>query len=171
MVSYRSLEEEDNVSSLTAEEFDFIMICHGLQYTSHVPSFPGANRFKGTQTHSIGYREWTPFVDKTVLVVGIDNSACDVAMELSFHANQASMIIAFLLSQCIGIFVLLYRSISAQEMVHELWNDSIHLDIQLTWHLDTSQGECPFSLRRHCNPCHFGSTRFSNWSTTWYSTM
>ena len=104
MVSYRSLEE-DNLSSLTTEEFDFIMICHGLQYTSHVPSFPGANRFKGTQIHSSEYREWTPFVDKTVLVVGIGNSACDVAMELSSHANQASMIIAFLLAQCIGIFV------------------------------------------------------------------
>ena len=93
------------------------------------------NRFKGTQIHSSGYREWTPFVDKTVLVVGIGNSACDVAMELSSHANQASTIIAFLLAQCIRIFILLYRSISAQEMVHGLWNDSVHLDIQLIWHL------------------------------------
>ena len=59
---------QDNMSSLTTEEFDFIKICHGLQYTSHVPSFPGDNKFKGTQIHSSEYREWTPFVDKTVLV-------------------------------------------------------------------------------------------------------
>ena len=122
------------MSSLTTEEFDFIKICHRLQYTSHVPSFPGANKFKGTQIHSSEYREWTPFVDKTVLVVGIGNSACDIAMDLSSHANQASMIVAFLLAQCIGIFVLLYRSTSVQEMVHGLWNDSVHLDIQLIWH-------------------------------------
>ena len=63
--------------------------------------------------------------------MGIGNSACAVAMELSSHANQASMIVAFLLAQCIGIFVLLCRSISAQEMVHGLWNNSVHLDIQL----------------------------------------
>jgi dimethylaniline monooxygenase (N-oxide forming) len=87
VVSYRFLK--DDLSFLTVEEaFDFVMICNGLQYAGHIPPFPGANRFKGTQIHSNEYREWSPFVDKTVLVVGIGNSACDIAMDLSSHANQ-----------------------------------------------------------------------------------
>ncbi len=45
------------------------------------PSFPGAEGFPGEQLHAHYYRTPEPLVDKRVLVLGIGNSACDIAVE------------------------------------------------------------------------------------------
>ncbi|MFE5138944.1 flavin-containing monooxygenase [Streptomyces fagopyri] len=47
------------------------------------PPLPGAGRFTGRQTHSHHYRTPDPFADRRVLVLGIGNSACDIAVETS----------------------------------------------------------------------------------------
>src|SRR5437764_13298765 len=47
------------------------------------PAFPGAGAFAGVQIHSHQYRAPEPFAGKRVLVLGIGNSACDVAAECS----------------------------------------------------------------------------------------
>ncbi len=47
------------------------------------PSFPGAEDFPGQQVHAHYYRTPEPFRDKRVLVLGIGNSACDIAVESS----------------------------------------------------------------------------------------
>jgi dimethylaniline monooxygenase (N-oxide forming) len=47
------------------------------------PAFPGAETFTGEQLHSHDYRTAEPFAGKRVLVLGIGNSACDVAAECS----------------------------------------------------------------------------------------
>jgi len=47
------------------------------------PAFPGAGAFAGEQMHSHQYRAPEPFAGKRVLVLGIGNSACDVAAECS----------------------------------------------------------------------------------------
>ncbi|MGV9704732.1 flavin-containing monooxygenase [Streptomyces sp. NPDC003483] len=47
------------------------------------PPLPGAGRFTGRQTHSHHYRVPDPFAGRRVLVVGIGNSACDIAVETS----------------------------------------------------------------------------------------
>ena len=56
------------MSSLTTEEFDFTMICHGLQYASHIPSFPGATGLKELRFTAASTENGHHFVDKTVLV-------------------------------------------------------------------------------------------------------
>jgi len=45
------------------------------------PPFPGADTFRGEQTHAHFYREPEPYRGKRVLVLGIGNSAADIAVE------------------------------------------------------------------------------------------
>ncbi|MBO0770085.1 MAG: NAD(P)-binding domain-containing protein [Actinobacteria bacterium] len=45
------------------------------------PAFPGTGGFGGEQLHSRDYRAPEPFAGKRVLVVGIGNSACDIAAD------------------------------------------------------------------------------------------
>jgi len=47
------------------------------------PAFPGAESFPGEQIHAHHYRTPDPLVGKRVLVLGIGNSACDIAVESS----------------------------------------------------------------------------------------
>jgi len=45
------------------------------------PAFPGSDTFTGTQLHSHDYKTFEGFENKRVLVLGIGNSACDIAVE------------------------------------------------------------------------------------------
>jgi thioredoxin reductase len=45
------------------------------------PGFPGAETFPGEQLHAHYYRTSEPLAGKRVLVLGIGNSACDIAVE------------------------------------------------------------------------------------------
>jgi cation diffusion facilitator CzcD-associated flavoprotein CzcO len=47
------------------------------------PGYPGADTFTGVQTHSHHYKTFDGYEDKRVLVLGIGNSACDIAVETS----------------------------------------------------------------------------------------
>jgi dimethylaniline monooxygenase (N-oxide forming) len=53
------------------------------------PSFPGAEGFDGEQMHAHYYREPEVLRDKRVLVLGIGNSATDIAVEASRIAEKA----------------------------------------------------------------------------------
>ena len=50
------------------------------------PAYPG--EFDGEQMHAHYYLDNEPFRDKNVLVVGIGNSAMDIAVESSFVARR-----------------------------------------------------------------------------------
>jgi dimethylaniline monooxygenase (N-oxide forming) len=52
------------------------------------PAFPGADEFEGEQTHAHHYREPDVLPDKRVLVLGIGNSAVDIAVESSRIADK-----------------------------------------------------------------------------------
>src|SRR5581483_7747481 len=51
------------------------------------PPFPGADTFTGEQMHAHAYDEPDVLVGKRVLVLGIGNSACDIAVESSRIAD------------------------------------------------------------------------------------
>jgi dimethylaniline monooxygenase (N-oxide forming) len=53
------------------------------------PAFPGADEFEGEQIHVHDYREPEALEDKRVLVLGIGNSATDIAVEASRIAEKA----------------------------------------------------------------------------------
>ena len=52
------------------------------------PAFPGAEEFAGEQIHVHHYREPDVLVGKRVLVLGIGNSAVDIAVESSRIAEK-----------------------------------------------------------------------------------
>uniref|UniRef100_A0A6I8PS11 Flavin-containing monooxygenase n=1 Tax=Xenopus tropicalis TaxID=8364 RepID=A0A6I8PS11_XENTR len=74
----------------TVAIFDAVLICNGHFTDPCLPfeCFPGINNFKGSIIHSRTYKTPDSYNGKTVLVVGIGNSAADLAVELAHIAKQ-----------------------------------------------------------------------------------
>jgi dimethylaniline monooxygenase (N-oxide forming) len=69
-----------------AHVYDAVLVANGHHWDAKYPEppFPGQETFAGEQLHSHWYREPDErFVDKNVLVLGIGNSATDIAVETS----------------------------------------------------------------------------------------
>jgi len=84
---------EDGVWTITLDggeqrRYDALLVANGHHWDPRwpEPAFPG--QFDGTQMHAHHYVENTDFRDKNVLVVGIGNSAMDIAVESSFVARK-----------------------------------------------------------------------------------
>ncbi|MCC5978037.1 MAG: NAD(P)-binding domain-containing protein [Salinarimonas sp.] len=67
-------------------EYGHVVIANGHLWDPRMPDFPGA--FEGTQMHSHHYRRPDPFDGQRVLVVGLGNSAVDIAVDLSKRAGH-----------------------------------------------------------------------------------
>ncbi|TQJ37469.1 NAD(P)-binding domain-containing protein [Streptomyces sp. SLBN-115] len=65
--------------------YDAVLVANGHHWKPRWPrpGIAGATDFEGTQIHSHDYRVPEPFADRRVLVLGIGNSACDIAVETS----------------------------------------------------------------------------------------
>lgn len=65
--------------------YDAVLVANGHHWDARLPepAFPGADTFTGRQLHSHDYKDFVGFEDKRVLVLGIGNSACDIAVETS----------------------------------------------------------------------------------------
>ncbi|ERE72488.1 putative dimethylaniline monooxygenase [N-oxide-forming] 6-like protein [Cricetulus griseus] len=70
--------------------FDAVMICSGHHVYPNMPtdSFPGLEHFQGKCLHSRDYKSPGDFQGKRILVIGLGNSASDIAVELSRLAAQ-----------------------------------------------------------------------------------
>jgi len=70
--------------------YDALMVANGHHWDARrpEPAFPGAETFAGVQIHSHEYLGDDPdlFRDKSVVVLGMGNSAMDIAVEASFGA-------------------------------------------------------------------------------------
>jgi hypothetical protein len=89
----RAERGEDGVWTITLDagesrRYDALLVANGHHWNPRwpEPAFPGD--FGGLQTHSHYYVENSDFRDKNVLVVGIGNSAMDIAVESSFVARK-----------------------------------------------------------------------------------
>lgn len=58
-----------------------VVVCNGHHWQPRWPAFPGD--FQGNLSHSHTYREPQPYLNRRVLVVGIGNSATDIACEVA----------------------------------------------------------------------------------------
>lgn len=68
--------------------YDALVVANGHHWDARwpAPALPG--RFDGTVLHSHCYVDNAPFVDQNVVVLGIGNSAADIAVEISFVARR-----------------------------------------------------------------------------------
>ncbi|WP_229916238.1 NAD(P)-binding domain-containing protein [Streptomyces fructofermentans] len=74
-----------DTESSTSQTYDAVLVANGHHWKPRwpQPELPGAAAFRGTRTHAHDYRTPEPFTGKRVLVLGIGNSACDIAVETS----------------------------------------------------------------------------------------
>ena len=72
--------------------YDALVVANGHHWDARwpEPAFPGHERFAGVQMHSHDYAGDDPdlFRDKSVVVLGMGNSAMDIAVEASFLARD-----------------------------------------------------------------------------------
>ncbi len=66
-----------------------VIVANGHLWDPRWPSFAGT--FNGTAIHSSAYRTAQPFEDKKVLVVGLGNSAVDIAVDLCRSASHVAL--------------------------------------------------------------------------------
>ncbi len=75
----------------TVELFDRVVVASGhLSLPLHVPEL--RDRFAGQYLHSHDYREPEPFVGKRICVVGVGNSACDIASDVCVTSPRTVMV-------------------------------------------------------------------------------
>jgi len=68
--------------------YDALLVANGHHWDPRWPEPPFPGRFEGVELHSHHYVENSAFAGKNVLVVGIGNSAMDIAVESSFVAKR-----------------------------------------------------------------------------------
>ncbi|XP_078515364.1 dimethylaniline monooxygenase [N-oxide-forming] 2-like [Lissotriton helveticus] len=70
--------------------FDAVLVCSGHHFDVNLPleSFPGINNFKGLCCHSREYKTPKGYEGKRVLVIGLGNSAADIAVEIGHTAAK-----------------------------------------------------------------------------------
>jgi dimethylaniline monooxygenase (N-oxide forming) len=72
------------------ERYRAVLVANGHHWDPRwpEPAFPGSTEFEGEQIHAHHYREADVLRDKRVLVLGLGNSATDIAVESSRIAEQ-----------------------------------------------------------------------------------
>jgi dimethylaniline monooxygenase (N-oxide forming) len=70
-------------------EYDAVVVANGHLSVPRRPAFPGT--FTGEELHSHDYRTPEPFSGRTVVVVGMGNSGCDIAVDLARVARQVHL--------------------------------------------------------------------------------
>jgi dimethylaniline monooxygenase (N-oxide forming) len=81
---------EDREGSRESRRYRAVLVANGHHWDPRRPEppFPGAEQFAGEQIHVHHYRESEILEDKRVLVLGIGNSATDIAVEASRIAEK-----------------------------------------------------------------------------------
>src|ERR1700727_186288 len=66
--------------------YDALMVANGHHWDARwpEPAFPGSEDFQGTQLHAHSYVDSSIFAGKDAVILGIGNSAIDIAVESSY---------------------------------------------------------------------------------------
>jgi thioredoxin reductase len=74
----------------SVERFDALLVANGHHWDPRwpEPAFPGADAFEGTQIHAHHYRDEEVLRGQDVVVLGMGNSAMDIAVESSYVARS-----------------------------------------------------------------------------------
>ncbi len=71
-------------------DYDAVVVANGHHWDARMPepAFPGADTFRGEQMHSHHYEHEAQLAGKRVVVLGMGNSAMDIAVDASYHAES-----------------------------------------------------------------------------------
>ncbi|MEU2577511.1 flavin-containing monooxygenase [Streptomyces anulatus] len=77
-------------SEVTAQRYTAVVVANGHHWAPRLPdpAVPGAEDFEGSAVHSHDYRVPEPYAGRRVLVIGMGNSACEIAAEVSRSAAR-----------------------------------------------------------------------------------
>lgn len=78
-----------HTNSGAPQEYSDIVVANGHHWSIKLPKFPGT--FSGETSHSHYYKTYHGFEDKRVLIIGIGNSAVDIAGELTTVAKSVTV--------------------------------------------------------------------------------
>jgi hypothetical protein len=86
-VTVASVDRDDQGWLVDGERFDAVVVANGHNRVPRLPEpgYPGT--FDGVQMHAHDYRTPDVFRDRKVLVVGMGNSAMDIAVDASYAAD------------------------------------------------------------------------------------
>ena len=70
------------------ERFDGLVVANGHNEDARWPDPPYPGEFEGRQLHALDYADAEEFRDRNVLVVGMGNSAMDIATDISLVADR-----------------------------------------------------------------------------------
>jgi dimethylaniline monooxygenase (N-oxide forming) len=92
-VTTRARDEYGDPMGPRTRHYDNVIVANGHHWDARwpEPSFPGCESFPGEQIHAHYYKTPEIFVGKRVLVLGIGNSACDIAVEASHVAEETHL--------------------------------------------------------------------------------
>ena len=73
--------------------YDMLLVANGHHWDARwpEPAFAGSDEFGGTQLHAHDYRDNAFLADKDVVVLGMGNSAMDIAVESSYVARSTHL--------------------------------------------------------------------------------
>lgn len=73
-----------------SSHYSAVLVANGHHWNPRwpEPAFPGSEAFEGEQIHAHDYKDPDPLVGKRILVLGIGNSATDIAVEASRSAER-----------------------------------------------------------------------------------
>ncbi|MGA8248447.1 MAG: NAD(P)-binding domain-containing protein [Nocardioides sp.] len=85
-----TVRSRDDGRAVETRHYDHVLVANGHHWDPRwpEPSFPGSETFPGQQLHAHYYRTPEVFAGKRVVVLGIGNSATDIAVEASRHAEE-----------------------------------------------------------------------------------
>jgi len=88
-----TLRSRDNVREAETRHYDRVIVANGHHWDPRwpEPGFPGSETFPGEQLHAHYYRTPDVFEGKRVVVLGIGNSATDIAVESSRVAAETHL--------------------------------------------------------------------------------
>ncbi|MBB1154668.1 flavin-containing monooxygenase [Amycolatopsis dendrobii] len=81
------------LSTGDTERYDAVLVANGHHWDPRMPEpmFPGAEGFRGEIMHSHSYTEEAQLAGRRVVVVGMGNSAMDIAVDASYHAAETHL--------------------------------------------------------------------------------
>ena len=81
---------EVRTSAGETHEYRAVLVANGHHWDPRMPepAFPGSDTFEGEQIHSHDYKDEAQLAGKDVVVLGMGNSAMDIAVDASYHAKS-----------------------------------------------------------------------------------